>query len=78
MIAGIPTQDAIADAWAEYSAATQRLVTMEREAAPSAARRVAAIKAHRLQRAFTLMSELAELGVKLEPALTIVPTSAQR
>jgi hypothetical protein len=74
MIAGIPTQDAIADAWAEYSAATQRLVAMEREAASSAARRAAAMKAHRLQRAFTLMSELAEIGVKLEPPLSLVRT----
>ncbi|WP_129586369.1 hypothetical protein [Sphingomonas montana] len=72
MIAGIPTQDAIADTWAEYSAVTQTLVAMEREAAQSAERVVVALKAHRLQRAFALMSELAEIAVQLEPPLSLV------
>lgn len=73
MIAGIPSADAISDTWTAYSTATQTLVAMERGAAPSASRAIIAMKAHRLHRAFLLMSELAEIGANLEPAFAVVP-----
>ena len=77
MIAGIPSADAISDAWTAYSTATQTLVAMERGAAPSASRAIIAMKAHRLHRAFLLMSELAEIGEKLGHGLSIVPAAVR-